>query len=366
MDKDFHYYGTGLLARAAGFTEQEALTIAYASQYVDNATESEPLRVGGIIFDPVRTAHYGLQAFDWSTQKRVFIPFHFIPPKGLRSPADTFVTQPDSPLAKMIFEKACQEPDGVLRLISIGISLHTLADSWSHQGFSGKEEPHNDVEKIYQGKENSWEQVLVLDKIDFSAIPGGSIIGKLLSRVPKRILSLCEAVYLNFLPEVGHARAGEYPDYPFLKWKYTRGPQKETIERDNTKECLAAAETIYDLLVAVEKPYPPTVLPWNQIKTVIRFLLTYPESDVEQRCEKWREQYKNLFGDNQNYEYDEQRWRLEALNPPHKKDIAWDKYKPAQFEQLSFPMMTGFYDTPWVKFHRAALGQRNFVLEYLL
>jgi hypothetical protein len=364
MDKDFHYYALGLLARAAGFTESDALTIAYASQYVDNATESEPLRVGGIIFDPVRTAHYGLQTFDWSTQKRVFIPFHFLPPKGARASADSFVTQPNSPLAQMIFEKACQEPEDTLRLISIGIALHALADSWAHQGFAGKEDPINEVDKIYRGKENAWEQVLVIDTLDFSSIPGGSIVSKLLAGIPKRIGLALEAIYLNFLPKVGHVRAGWYPDYPFLKWKCARGPKKETLERDNTTEFLTAAETIYNLLVSVEKPYSPTVLPWSAIKTAIRFLLGYPEQDVEQRCKKWREQYKSLFGDNQNYQYDQQRWRLEALNPPNKTDIAWDKYKPAQFARLSFPLTADFYHSHWVKFHQAALRQRHFVLEY--
>lgn len=62
MDKDMHYYGIGFLARAAGFTKQHALTIAYASQYVDNSTEGEPIKVGNIFFDPVRSAHYGLKS----------------------------------------------------------------------------------------------------------------------------------------------------------------------------------------------------------------------------------------------------------------------------------------------------------------
>jgi hypothetical protein len=40
MEKDFHYYCIGVLAKAAGFDKGDALTIAYASQYVDDATES--------------------------------------------------------------------------------------------------------------------------------------------------------------------------------------------------------------------------------------------------------------------------------------------------------------------------------------
>ena len=36
MQRDLHYYGIGALARAAGFNRDDALTIAYASQYTDD------------------------------------------------------------------------------------------------------------------------------------------------------------------------------------------------------------------------------------------------------------------------------------------------------------------------------------------
>ena len=35
MDIEFHYWITGIIAFEAGFTEEEAKTIAYSSQYVD-------------------------------------------------------------------------------------------------------------------------------------------------------------------------------------------------------------------------------------------------------------------------------------------------------------------------------------------
>ena len=36
MDIEFHYYMTFLIAGKAGFGEEDAFTIAYASQYVDD------------------------------------------------------------------------------------------------------------------------------------------------------------------------------------------------------------------------------------------------------------------------------------------------------------------------------------------
>jgi hypothetical protein len=71
MREDLHYHCIDILAKAAGFKEHDALTIAYASQYVDDSTESEPIQVGDMIFGPVRTAHSGLESFEWSVQERV-------------------------------------------------------------------------------------------------------------------------------------------------------------------------------------------------------------------------------------------------------------------------------------------------------
>jgi len=65
MQRDLHYYGIGALARAAGFNRDDALTIAYASQYTDDSTESDLIQLeldeGHLKFDPVRTSYAGLE-----------------------------------------------------------------------------------------------------------------------------------------------------------------------------------------------------------------------------------------------------------------------------------------------------------------
>jgi len=47
MQKDFHFYVTGILAKHAGYTDNEALVIATACQYVDHATESFAINFNG-------------------------------------------------------------------------------------------------------------------------------------------------------------------------------------------------------------------------------------------------------------------------------------------------------------------------------
>ena len=190
MQRDFHYCCIAVLARAAGYRQRDALKIAYASQYVDDAVESEMISVGGIPFEPTRTAHYGLKSFSWGTQKRVFLPFHFLPGKPLTGVGDTFRTLPDSEFAHMVWDEAVAEPDPPFRHIRMGVALHTFADTWAHQQFTGREAPENDVEAI-RHRRNGRMKRLVLPNF-----------------------------YLDFAPKIGHAQAGTYPDQPWLVWDY--------------------------------------------------------------------------------------------------------------------------------------------------
>ena len=41
MQQDMHYYGTYAMARAAGLAVKDAKILAYAAQYVDDATSND-------------------------------------------------------------------------------------------------------------------------------------------------------------------------------------------------------------------------------------------------------------------------------------------------------------------------------------
>lgn len=335
MQTDFHFYCIGVLAKAAGFSKDDALTIAYASQYVDDAIESEQIAVGDLFFDPVRTAHMGLRAFDWGIQKRVYIPFHFIPPSPIRSLQNSFVTAPDSAFALKVLEEACQEEHSSRCLCRIGIALHTLADTWAHRGFSGRQHGENDVESIHHYKKGKWKSLFL------------------------------ENIFLDVLPQIGHTEAGNYPDLPFLRWKYDRPFIKQVVERNNTNDFLAAAKAIHARLCTLGNPRPDALIEWKDMETILYQLLSEHEEDLEIRCAKWKDQFKSLFAPSE-FEYSRLAWRNDALNPRDEKDTAWDDFRPSDFRQLHFPLTPGFYDSKWVQFHRAALRQRHIVLENLL
>lgn len=335
MKIDLHFYGAAVLARAGGFSESDALVIAYASQYVDDATESEPIQVGDLLFEPVRTAHYGLEAYNWSVQKRIYIPFHFLPPRPIRKPGDTFITAPDSEFARMIWDRAVAEPDGRSRLIRLGIALHTFADTWSHKWFSGRLNPENDVENIQVYADDHWQHLKL------------------------------ENIYLDLLPQVGHAEAGAYPDQSPLRWKYRRGGTRKAAERKNCEEFLTACRRLHGLLAAVPKDDAEAVIPWEKLADRIRDLLADSADDSEKRCRRWRRKFASLFRE-QPFEYDKLAWREAALRPRRRAEVAWDDFSRTDLGGLKFAYHEGFYESDWVRFHRGALKQRHFVLEHLL
>ncbi len=299
MQKDFHYYCIAVLARAAGFNPKDALTIGYASQYVDDATESELIRLdigdNDLKFDPVRTSYFGLESLHsvtWSAQKRVWIPFHFIPPEPFhpdQASNYSYITEPDAPLVRLVLKQAADEPleNRKRRLCRLGVALHTCADTWSHQDFSGRlNRDENDVESIsiYNRGTERWEKLGI------------------------------ENVLFDALPHVGHAEAGYFPDLAFVRWKCIIGPGQRPVERDNIEEFLRAAQAIHAQLLVMEKTDGITPTPWGELEQDIRDLLAkegkkpgyvnrfsipayraFQALDVQKRCEAWQQQFRHLF-----------------------------------------------------------------------
>lgn len=245
MQRDFHFYTIYILARCAGFDLEEAGVVAYASQFVDDATRGEPLYFkNGGFFKPVITAHNyhrwvgGLKSLTKEAGYRVWIPFHFIP--GVENPPKEFSEieerKKDSKVNSFYWRlRVCpvhpgdgSPMDQVLRRVLetvgrsyglhfLGIALHVLADTWSHQGFIGLTRPENEVEKLDpDGKGVSfWERLK--DK------------------------------FYDLIPNTGHAEALTIPDEPYRRWSYTDFLGKRR-EFDNVERCLSAAKACYEVL----------------------------------------------------------------------------------------------------------------------
>ncbi len=135
------------MAQKAGFSDAEAQILAYSCQYVDNNLITYEISTpqGSYLTQP--TQNFGF--WDDRFALEVYIPFHFFPGDGdtLPSPRKDGKTQefsvtPGSLGAKHVLITALKSRN----LYQIGIALHTFADTWAHQNFTGLREIWNESE----------------------------------------------------------------------------------------------------------------------------------------------------------------------------------------------------------------------------
>ncbi len=326
MEKDMHYYGILYLATAAGYSPKDAQVIAYASQYVDDSTQDQPIIIAGEApFQPILTMNM-LQAFFSQNpvfseiQMEALVPFHFLPTEPTNAPGFSYVTQPNSKLADMLLQEAAKDHSAI-RFHRIGVALHTYADTWSHQMFSGRDsDEENGVVSCFQLIEGQKEE---------------------------------ENGYLG-LPAIGHAKVGHCPDYPYLHWTYEA--HGETFERDNPSIFLEAASRILARLADFR---PGGDRPWASVQPELRSLLGQG-GDLKERCRGWKESVvlRGLFGSSDSeYDYEETKWFKEALTATGRTE------KFSNRPEFKIKGEQGELD--FFHFHEAALLQRDFIRGHL-
>jgi hypothetical protein len=225
MEKDFHYYLIYALAKVTGSNAPDR--IAYSSQFMDDNNEGqfsvdgsdvffpEKLKANGGCYYPIMTQSLSPKSLDPYVQKYVYAPFHFLPGdnnvviKGKKNPLST---TPNSKNAKAMLGKALESESPY----SIGLALHTFADTWSHQNFSGLREEWNAVYPWYN-------------------------------------------IFKSIVPNIGHAEAGHLPDIISESWTDYRFGTKKI---DNRPRAFEAVKEIFSSLQKKSKKGPP----WKDVE----------------------------------------------------------------------------------------------------
>jgi hypothetical protein len=228
MQIDFHHAVTYVAARLAGFPHEEADIVAYAAQYVDDATSDGLVRFDNrAMYMRISSSHktIDVQNLNPVEDLLVWMPFHFLPGNGGVGPGEnpdgTFiqklVAMPDSPIAQEMVQAAILDSAKPYALQRLGITMHVYADTWAHQGFAGVLHEINEVDGF--------------EEIGDSKVFENGLKG-FINHVVERAA-----------PPLGHGKANVFPDMPFLAWKYKNG-LGETIERNNTDIFCEAANGI--------------------------------------------------------------------------------------------------------------------------
>lgn len=330
MKIDFHYYGTYVAARLAGYNFTEAQTIAHASQYVDESSNSMIKDLSGFnkkIFTPIPTTQTYTEALHydglgWSGTQlletyKVWVSFHFLPGnygrpdthpyKGPMSGSSPLISWRYNKESEKNFELLCL-PDSLLvqemindltmnhntNLHFIGLRMHVLADTWSHMYFAGMPAWFmNDAIKMKTtvgvAIKGITVDVEIFDDADKKRQYEWLLEGNEATNDINRIGQYSpDNPYYNSYMYLGHGRMGRVPDYPFLKYEYQPRWSDTRIEKDNRdfflnafKQLVKAMQCIRNKVDFATKSYAPLDRQWEDI---IKAVLHTEQGD---QCETW-------------------------------------------------------------------------------
>lgn len=348
MNINYHYAAVKVLSQHAGFSAGDSELVAYASQYVDDANAHQEMgldknpRVRGIRyhageFDPICTAHkdldYTKSIFSRGARRLVYVCFHFIPSlKDSSGLAAARQVEKGGRLAEQLVNKALRALSGTSgerrkrELIRLGIALHSYADTWAHQGFSG----------FWDSKNND---IRDLRKKDASG-----------NFQPVDVVS----TFLSYAaPDIGHAEAGTLPDESDVSWGCK--PRKMAARRSNCVQFLEAAEKILALLSRATQSRRS----WNSIKNKLKKCLMNPVKTAgalkKGTNHAWAEKFPEV-----EFAYDPDAWFAEALRPKGGfLDVVGARLG---LDPLDFEVVGG---RKYFYFHAAAKDQRQYLRKVL-
>ncbi len=242
MEKDFHYNLIYCISKITGFEKPDI--IAFSSQFVDDNNEGqffiddkpasfpEKISANGGYYYPIMTQSLSTKSMNTYVQKYVYVPFHFIPGDNsmvIDEKRNPLSTTPGCPIATTVLKKALDSNNPY----QLGLALHTYADTWSHQNFTGLREGWNSVYPWYN-------------------------------------------VFKSIAPNIGHAEAGHSPDVISENWMDYRLGERII----NKERALKATAEIYKAMryKSDSGPY------WTAIKKDFREIIN--AKNYDERKEK--------------------------------------------------------------------------------
>ena len=360
MHSDFHYYGTYALARMAGLRRDVCQTIATAAQFVDdNDTTSDiDLLDGGRLYT-LATAHpmvniQNSALFD-KDQRRVWLPFHFLPGNEGKTISERLICRKDSAIAQQMVKHCFSMVKKSYGLHLVGISSHVYADTFSHYGFMGVSSRWNKVD--------SRSIKLLNDTRDKDAEGRFQTkYGETMSGLRNWRQSLWDKVKSDVAESgtgaLGHGAVLKYPDFPYLEWEFSyehpKGSQRFS-HRKNAATFLEACEKIYGLFCSLDPKFQnPEIIQnkgFDRIRDRVKEILEFQETNREKRSAKWRSAAEEgiLF-----------------YNPEEILPYQGEAWKQSLDELSDHAESSEVYKMPAFRFYQAAATYRTYVLRELL
>jgi len=323
MKIDAHYYGILAFSRACGFTKEAAGTIAYASQYVDDAKINhlvlaknpkgvEPETIDGKpAFFNMATCHSytKMATYNYDAMTGNTCAFHFVPGCDGKSFTRKLRCKKKSPIIEAILTEAKEDND----LVKLGMVLHAYADTFSHAGFSGLLSKVNSIKQL-QAPENA------------PLTPTHLLKKWVMWFQTSRIGGPLDTILHAIVPAYGHGQALTYPDIPHLKWSYHydysdnfSSDFKRSDIIDNTRRFRDAFTAIQSHLTDYLDKHPEYKDPnagLDDFKPLFKTLVTVARRD-KKRIKNWQSTMValNLFDkSDKQLEYNRFDWLKDAFS----------------------------------------------------
>jgi hypothetical protein len=382
---DGHHTATYVAARIAGFTFAEAEKIAYAAQYVDDATNAGIVKFteSDYLYSRIASAHKMIDYDNFvdSANHLAWIPFHFLPGNGSLPASEApaggelakLICRPDSHVARDMMRYAILDRDHPRALHRLGIAMHVYADTFSHQGFVGSLSIANQAKKLTSGDAQLDKRIKDSTKKELLDAVAGNIkvffqvVGRTCRLIWKEHRWPGEFIH-SFLQDapVGHAAADVYPDHPYLAWSYVDFGGN-LVKRDNPATFMTAMEMMVKAMRAWrsgDASMDLETLPGidERDRAVIeRLFRTSVSLDGEERRQDWLRaiaQGAFSFGVDvpQYVGKGAGSWKERALGTERTKDTGLERY----------PYTGSFLSSDWKLFHDALQVHRSDVIHEIL
>lgn len=289
MNKDFHFYGTYVAAKTAGFNNEDAAVIAYAAQYVNDSSNEKIKSDSGFFisdFEPVPTVQTNLEIFknftmDMLTERlqnqtaRVWSCFHFLPGNYTIGSKKNYSGEKNSKASgdSWTFDKKAEEQfrlmclpssEIVLEMVNditsyqklkpyflhvLGLRMHSLADTWAHMYHGGLSawfmNDAYDVQELGPDLKPNRSPVLWTNDPFFN----DSLAIHKYSCTPR-------SEFYNSFSYLGHGRMGYFPDYGFKRYSYRPNWSESPIIKDNQSDFLLAFRQMVKAMQCVREGIP--------------------------------------------------------------------------------------------------------------
>lgn len=344
MNKDFHYYGTYVAARLAGYDFKSAELLAYAAQYVDDSESSrlkdENQNYYVKDFTPVPTVQPVGELLKndmkWTEQYldetyRVWPVFHFLPGNydengnykkaygGVLTDKGTLASWTYDAEAKEQYKLMCLPNSSLVKkmindldnrspLHEVGLRMHTLADTWAHMYYAGVA---------------AW---FINDVSEGGGAP-------YLRKMP----------YYNSFAFLGHGCCGHYPDYPYLNFTFKIQWSAEKITKNNTADFMLAIKQLVEAMKCIRESKPFDVDKYAQIDPAAEAVINKVfKTHQDDQSGEWKKRIPEI--------------KIKGVSLEVPADYNPDKWLKEAKEDLKNIKNTDYY-----KFNLAAVNHLHFV-----